>query len=570
MTVAEGSSPGWPPHRVGRRRTRGYLRYLMFTAIAYACGDKVSAPKEPADVIRISVGQIRAIDPASATTVHVSGGEIGAEYTLVASASADGPVISLQASAEGVIDVIGPPNPTRMAPGVSAIRRAPFGMRSLGVDLHLPTVARQQLTSRVDAVHRTVVSRTQSEPVVPSVGDELTLNVSIDACGPPILHTARVVEVSDHAVFAEDEANPAGGFTTNDYQSIADEYEMLIEPVLGDNFGVPSDIDNNGGRTVVLFTRAVNELTPAGMTSYISSFFYIRDLIPKVGRSSCPGSNEAELLYLMAPDPAGQINGQLWTVPATRRLVGASLAHSGQHLINQSRRLYVTHAPIEDRWLEEAMSDIAEELVFYAASGLGPRHNLSFSDLTATNAISAATSNYQLDNLYRLQAYLSDPEAHAPMMSDDFESGGAAWQFLRYLADRSAVPERTIWNSLVNSSSTGTTNLATVMGFDIAAAERDWVVAQYTDDAGMPVEATLQEPSWNFRSVLAGLPNSLGFSLVPHVLAAPTPLSIRLERGGASYLRFGVAAGQYASIHLTPSNSQATTQYLSLTLVRTK
>ena len=552
------------------RHTRlcGLLRYLMLSAIASACGDNTSAPKEPADAIKIGVGETRAIDPSAAPIVHVSGGAAGAEYTLVGFAAPEGPVITMQVAADNVIEAVGPPNPTRVATTLSTTRSVLSGPFQAGADLHLSSIDRERLASRLGAVRRTLVARAQVTPVIPAVGDELTLNVSLDACGPPVLHTARVVDVSVHAVLVEDELNPSGGFSADDYQSIADEYETLILPVLSDNFGVPSDIDNNGGRTIVLFTRAVNELTPPGGSGFITSFFYVRDLIPK---TACAGSNEAELLYLMAPDPSGEINGQVWSATDTRTKVGISLAHSGQHLVNQSRRLYVTHAPIEATWVEEGMSDIAQELVFYRASALAAKRNLSLDDLLAADAIRDAVNTYQGANLLRLQVYLANTESYAPTSGDgSLETSGAAWELLRYLADRSAVPERTIWNTLVNGATTGIANLATATGLDVAAAERDWAVAQYTDDAGIPVSATLQEPSWNFRSVLPGLHNDLGFPLAPHVLASSSPLSLRLERGGATYLRFGVSAGQYATIHVPLSNPQTMSQYLSLTLVRTK
>lgn len=121
----------------------------------------------------------------------------------------------------------------------------------------------------------------------------------------------------------------------------------------------------------------------------------------------------------------------------------------------------------------------------------------------------------------------------------------------------------------MTSKLTGTENLAAATGLDIESAERDWAVAQYLDDTGLSVDSRFQHPSWNFRSVVARLNPEHTFSLSTHLLAPSTPLALRLERGGASYWRFGVPAGQYATIHVTATGTNVA-NYLSLTLVRTK
>ena len=54
------------------------------------------------------------------------------------------------------------------------------------------------------------------------------------------------------------------------------------------------------------------------------------------------GSNTGEMFYLLAPDPTGAINGNVGATGFVDSVTTSVLAHEFQHLINASRRLYVT------------------------------------------------------------------------------------------------------------------------------------------------------------------------------------------------------------------------------------
>lgn len=557
-----GSKPRYP---------RGLLRYALLTAIASACGDS-TAPKEPADAIKIAVGEVQTIDPTTTATAHVSGRDAGAEYTLVASYATQGggPDVGLQITAEAIADVAGPPNP-RVSPasGALLLNRSAINQKA-AVELRLRASENAQLTRLIPEARRAYAARslTATPASVPVLGDEMQLNVSLDACGTPVLHTGRTMTVSDHAVLVEDEANPSGGFTASDYDSIAQELESLIYPVLAENFGTPSDVDNNGGRLIVFITRGVNELAPPGSGIGITGFSYDRDLVPK---TTCAGSNEAELIYVLAPDPAGAIGGNVVATTWARQLVGGTIAHSGQSLISAGRRLYVTHAPFEMPWLNQGLGAIAEELVFYKAAGVGSRRNFTLDFLRSSATIHDALNTYQGVNLARLTYYLGEPESHSPVLDDGtFASGGASWEFLRYVADHSTMPEATLWYNLVNSSQTGVASLATVTGADVATLEHQWAVAQYADDAGFSVASALQQPSWNFRDVLPAFNTDGRFPLAVQSLTGSSPLSITLKAGGASYVRFAVPASQTATLHFTVTGAPTGTGAFSLMLLRTK
>src|SRR5207244_2904862 len=116
----------------------------------------------------------------------------------------------------------------------------------------------------------------------------------------------------------------------------------------------------------------------------------------------------------------------------------AVLAHELQHIINSSRRLYVTNAPsFEDKWLDEGLAHIAEELLFYKESGLAPRLNLDVAALRASSRILTAFNLEQQGNATRYRSFLSAPIQNSPYAGNDsLQTRGAGWSLLRYSVDR--------------------------------------------------------------------------------------------------------------------------------------
>ncbi len=386
-----------------------------------------------------------------------------------------------------------------------------------------------------------------------SVGDVLTVNVNADSvCSAPINRQARVVALSEHSAVLADVSNPANGFTDAEYQQFADEFERITWPVDTGNFGTPSDVDRNG-RVLILFTSAVNQLTPRNSDFIVGGFFFGRDLFPRKDNAqaqACASSNVRELFYLLAPDPTGSINGNARSKGYVQSSAFGTLSHEFEHLINASRRLYVNDADdFEETWLDEGLAHIAEELSFYAAApGLGPRQNIAlteafFSDRTRLDAL----NRYQTANFGRLSAYYKAPSANSPIQpDDDLATRGSAWQFLRYAADQRGGSERDFWFNLVNSKTRGIANLTAQLGTDPLPVFQNWGVAIYTDDA-VPVPATYTHPSWNFRQVLSNQGLG-GFRLKVDTLQNGVPRRVDLAATGNAYLRLGVLAAVRAEV----------------------
>ena len=274
-----------------------------------------------------------------------------------------------------------------------------------------------------------------------NVGDVISLNVNgTVSCASPVYHGARVVAMGSRAIILNDTLNPKNGFTTEDFQRYAARFDTLVYPLDVANFGEPTDIDKNG-HVAILFTRAVNELTAARSASYVGGFAFSRDLFPttKTARAqACPTSNEGEYFYMLTPDPAGTINQNVRTTGFVDSVTTTVLAHEFQHIINSSRRLYVNNTPaFEEKWLDEGLAHVAEELLFYRESGLTPRVNLDLPTIRASATARVAFNNDMSGNASRYRTYLERTSNNSPYAPDDsLPTRGAIWSLLRYAVDR--------------------------------------------------------------------------------------------------------------------------------------
>ncbi|HEX7241112.1 MAG TPA: hypothetical protein VF263_12640 [Longimicrobiaceae bacterium] len=400
---------------------------------------------------------------------------------------------------------------------------------------------------------------------LPSVGDRLQLNVEFeDNCANPDLRTGRVVAVTERAIVVADTANPANGFSDADYREMGTTFDQVIYPLDTSVFGEPSDVDKNG-RVILFFTRAINDLTGPSSSQFVSGLVFARDLFPKRDTRNvqgCPSSNESELIYLLAPDPAragGNVNHPFHP-QRLRTATPGTMAHEFQHVLNAGRRLYVLQAPQaglnEEVWLNEGLSHVAEELAFYQQSGVTPRQNVDIPRIQSSGTILNAANMYAIANFGRLGNHYLEPEQNSPYDtdSDDLATRGAAWQFLRYAADRRNGDDRAFFNGLLNNTTTGMANLRQALGgADPIPWFRDWAVSVYTDDAVAMADSRFNQPSWHYRSVLTNLRGS--FPLKVRRLSDGATTQLPLRAGGAAYLRFGVTAAAGAQIRVSAGGS---------------
>jgi hypothetical protein len=413
---------------------------------------------------------------------------------------------------------------------------------------------------------------TRRGSVIPStaqVGDTVTVNVNgVDACINPVYHKARVAAIGTHAIVLDDVGNPRPGFTDADYARYAARFDTLVYPLDVAAFGTPTDIDGNG-HIGLIFTYAVNQLTPANSGSYVGGFTFSRDLFPLVATSraeACPPSNVGEFFYLLAPDPLGTINGNRRSTLFVDTNTTAVVAHEFQHLINASRRLYINNAPtFEAKWLDEGLAHVAEELLFYRESGLGSRINISGPMVLSTATAKSAFGRDMAGNAGRYRSYLLASAKSSPYAANDsLTTRGGAWSLLRYLADRKAPSDGDTFMRLVNSVDSGMPNMQAVFGQDLAGQVRDWAVSNAVDDMAT-TDSPLQQPSWNWHSVYATLNGS--YPLKVQAMTDGASSSGSVVAGGAAFFRLTVPPSGTANVSLGDASTTATN--LQLVVVRT-
>jgi hypothetical protein len=412
--------------------------------------------------------------------------------------------------------------------------------------------------------------RDASIPSDAKVGDTVTVNVNgVENCTNPVYHQARVAAIGTKAIILDDLANPKPGFADTDFVRYAAKFDTLIYPLDVAAFGAPTDIDANG-HIVIIFTRAVNELTPAGSSTYVAGFTFSRDLFPltTVGRiQGCATSNVGEFFYVLTPDPLGTINRNRRSAGFVDSNTTAVIAHEFQHLINASRRLYVNDAnTFEVKWLDEGLAHTAEELLFYHEAAALSRNNLGTSEVKSTPKATTAFNLDMLGNAGRYRSYLLSPQKSSPYADgDSLSTRGAAWNLLRYLADRSGPSDGDTFMRLVNSRDSGMVNMSAVFGADLGSLVRDWSMSHAVDDV-FTTPAEFQEASWNWHSLYPALSGS--YPLPMTTMTTGATYSGTVTAGGSTYFKLAVPAGGSAGITLSQPNG--TGGNLQLVMVRVK
>jgi hypothetical protein len=541
------------------------------TAQTMASGDCAAAAGATPDVGSVNLS-------IQTTGLCLSGGVSGGDYALVSfnTASSQGTSASVTVTASGVTALATAARrpaelvPIQLAGGLQAAigrgQRIDYRLETRLRERAAPIMRQRAAAARAWMRQRSSGALRDAIPATVHVGDLLRLNANEDdPCSNPDIHTGRVAAVTKLAIVVADTSNPPGGFSDADYRSFGAQFDTLIYPLDTANFGAPTDIDHNG-RALIFFTRTVNELNAPNSGSIIDGFFFPRDLLPA---SQCAGSNIGEMFYMLVPDPNGVVNGRQFSMDDVSQNTVATLAHEFQHLINAARRLYVNNAPPEAvnevTWLNEGLSHIAEELLFYHESGLAPRQNLDLATLQQQQRYVDAFNLAENANRTRYEAYLGSPEASSVYADDDeLNNRGAVWGFLRWAADHRGSSDGDTWRLLVNSTTTGMANLRNVFGADAEDQIRDYATSLVADDVPSVAEPRALQPSWNWRSILVFFDGV--YPLRVHPLGSGATQSATLDGGGSAYFRFQVAAGQTASLSWTSTTGGA----VNWALVRTR
>jgi len=536
----------------------------------------------------LAVGQAYTATMPSAASLCLGGGAAAQEYVYMPMNASTSTTLGITVTGSGIIAASGPPTPNLIPYSGPHMLRTPESGPQPGSDIEFLDRDARELSGKLGN-SRALVSRGRrgaaqqglhgiiTQNAVPALGDLMDLNTNSACSGSPSVRTGQVKSVSQHLIIVSDTANPAGGFTTAQYDSIALEFDTIAWPADSANFGVPTDVDGNG-HVVAFFTRAVNELTPPGSNSYVLGFFASKDVFTNDPVDGCSNSNMGEMFYMLVPDLTGAVNGNVRDMKTARGNTTGTLGHEFQHMINAFRRAYVTGASFfESGYLNEGLSHIAEELMFYRASGMVPGSNVG----GGTNATSGIQLNarrvnaynaYMSQNLGRFKGFLQRPDTAGALKNNanSLAVRGAIWAFLRYAADRQGGDQQQFWYNMVNDNLQSTANIQHVIG-NAAPTEwlRDFTGAMYADDNAFTVDAKYRNPSWNYRSFYALIG---GFPLLTRPLTNNTGLALTYGTGGGTmYARFGTAASTFGNVTaLNTGSGTVPTAPFQLIVVRTK
>jgi hypothetical protein len=356
---------------------------------------------------------------------------------------------------------------------------------------------------------------------VPAVNERRTFQVFRSA-GNFVEVTAVARYVGSLAAFFVDEDTPAGGYDQADLQYFSDLFDQLIHPSVTNAFGTASDLDEND-RIVILFSPAVNALTPRGSTGFVGGFFFGVDLLPEA-----TGSNAGEIFYALVPDPEGQFSdprpkaGLLEITPAI-------MGHEFQHMVHFNQRVLVRGAAANEAvWLSEGLAQFAEELIARTAAGAGsPEDEVEiFRDGTRI----------------RSRRYLARPDTVSLVISagsGNLPERGAGFLYLLYLADRFGDG---VARDLTATTRTGVSNVEFTTGTEWAPLLSDWWSAVYLDGPD-PELGALVYPSVDLK----------GF------LTDPFPLAVT-DLGGGDFTRSGSLRSSAVAYYIVnPASGGSTT-----------
>ncbi|MFW6192033.1 MAG: hypothetical protein ACOC83_00990 [Gemmatimonadota bacterium] len=416
------------------------------------------------------------------------------------------------------------------------------------------------------------------------VQDDLSISCSLAEADTI---TGVVRAVGEKTAIVEDTLVDPEASAAMNYDDLIEVYDADVLDALGAYFADPTDIDGNG-RVLVVFTPTVNELTEEGADARVVGFFLPTDLADsgdpdKDGTTTngvCEAGNEAELVYLLAPDIDGDFGDPVFPDTARRNGLGVS-AHELYHLVSTGYRLIEAGGQVsqlEDTWLDEGLAHVAEEIVGFRRVGLGTRDNHGIVDVADTEAKVEAFNNFHIANFSRLRQFMRDPSGTNALSTSDVDGGeslkmrGFGWIFLRWLADQEAPDgsgflsgsaEDEFFRSLAQggpSLLTGIENIESATGKSWEQLIAEFAAALQLDDDGVAnVSERETVLTWDLRDVFAGLNDN-----IPDAFPEAYPLRVEDPGFVSDTLDFDVQASaqKYVTFDATGSTPRLVVRLL--------
>jgi len=559
----------------------------VLAIVVAACGgggDGTGVKAPPSDISTMAVGEVRVLNPADIPNgIDLPASSGPRDYIIVVGNTNS--VHDVEATY-----VVKADQNSGASFGISSPDFTPQYNRQID-ELNLPRTRQQAIDSKVRRFEKSSLRlRTASSPFdissrmsarrssqvsaagVPAVGDVININVpdanTDDLCQNFIRTQATVASVSRRAILAVDtlDGPPSALFTQAVLDSITNEFDNVTFPTDSSYYNNPTDTDGNG-HIILLFSGQINKLTPPGTTGgFVGGFFFAGDFFPSTDQgggagSFCPESNNAEIFYLLSPDPTGRF-GNTRSTSSVRQGTRGTIAHEFQHMINAGRRFVNPQvSTFEATWLDEALAHFAEDAVGRVARGFTDLQTLTFSELLPCNTPCSQANDFNaffFQNLARLTDWMAAPEKYSPLskMADtSLAVRGAAWALVRYAADNySNGDPRAFTRALAAGPDSGVKNFVAAAKAPIDTLVKNWLVSMYADHLGIAnLDAKYQYRSYNFRSAMPpvaqavlGTQNATYPLVVKSIGSGSDNITSTNRSGTGTYYRLNVAAGASA------------------------
>ena len=549
-------------------------------AVGSDAGEAVHPYVTTAQPLQVGVGQQVRLDPAATFCIQLAAGATaGASEFLIGVQSVSETAATLTpARVEIAVPGSAPPPAAVTASSAFAFAAGP------GASLPATAISGRRARHRADELRhraremdflaarrpsaagglRTFAGQAGLSASVPGtavVGD--TVDVKYPQSGDPTCSAftplrAVVRRVGTHGIWVEDVANPAGGFSAADYQSLGEQFDDRIAATNIAYFGEPTDFDGNG-RIVIVLTKEINkEETTLGRV-------YSLDFFP----ADCAASNGGEYFYGIAPDPTGSVS-EVYTVADAILDMPFIIAHEMAHVIQFGRRLTAPGASAwQTVWELEGQATFAEEVVGHAVTGNAPYQNYGFA--VAWNSPETTPVDWYINGFVDLALYFGFETTttaipNAPEVCGwlDREVGpcigrrsvyGVPWSFLRWISDQygPSFPggEQGLHRAFVQDTRTGFATISGVVGEPIDLLLARWAAALYMDDRIPETHASLRFTSWNMTNVFGQLVEPARLRPRQRTFAASAD-NVSVRSGSTAYFRlFGAAAHPAGAVSVT-------------------
>jgi hypothetical protein len=493
-------------------------------------GSFTSAPKsanlEPAAFLSMAVGEQVIIEDPTQFCLQFDESAGDESYLVGVQSVTEVASTNTPVMVSSVVAAAGAPAPAAAPPVAVSTRRSQLSPRVVGQlqDLQRRRIAETRILAQSLELMRTMPrgpARAAPAGHIPpdaQVGDQIAIRVPTGSpltCDAYEEITTEVRHVGTQAIWLEDLANPAGGFTTADFQTFDTQFTNDIYGADVGHFGVPTDIDGNG-RVAFVATEQTNIQGPAGFVSPLDF----------LARADCASSDEGELVYIWAPDPAGEVSDSLsleWAQFTTATLN----AHEFVHVIQVGRRVQAGF-PLATLWELEGQASLGEEIVGHLVEG-----NAVGQDLAADVAFDfpgVAESYWYLFTFDDIMRYYGAdyyfafgtripgaPEECTWLARVDDNPciftlvNGVPWSLFRWLSDHYGPGfvggEAGFHQALIDNDLAGFENIETLVGVPIETLMAQWAAMLYIDnrilDDGTAVVADpiLTMPSWDLFDI---------------------------------------------------------------------